>query len=107
MTRGYGWIEDESGDATKLTVSDYFEDQPYVERWRFSKSPAPEDTEPFAVPVFPRTFSEYVNTLIGAGFLVSRIEEPRPTQEACRQHPWLRRWRDHATLFLYIRAVKA
>jgi SAM-dependent methyltransferase len=106
MTRGYGWIEDESGTAAKLTVSDYFARQPYVERWRFSKGPTPNDAEPFAVPVFPRTLSEYVNTLIDAGFVVRGIEEPRPTEEACREHPWLQRWRDHATLFLYVRAVK-
>jgi SAM-dependent methyltransferase len=106
MTRGFGWIGDEDGSATKVTVSDYFAGQPYVERWRFSKGPAPEDAEPFAVPVFPRTLSEYVNTLIEAGFTVKGIEEPRPSEEACREHPWLQRWRDHAALFLYVRAVK-
>ena len=105
MTRGYGWMEDENGNATKLTVSDYFDDQPYVERWRF-KGPAPKDAKPFAVPVFPRTLSEYVNTLIRTGFVLEEIGEPRPSEDACKEHPWLRRWRDHATLFLYVRAVK-
>jgi SAM-dependent methyltransferase len=106
MTRGYGWLdEDESGYATKLTVSDYFDDQPYVERWRF-KGPAPKEATPFAVPVFPRTLSEYVNTLIRTGFVLEEIAEPRPSEEACNRHPWLRRWRDHATLFLYVRARK-
>jgi len=105
MTRGYGWMEDENGNATKLTVSDYFDDQPYVERWRF-KGPAPKDAKPFAVPVFPRTLSEYVNTLIRTGFVLEEIGEPRPSEDACKEHPWLRRWRDHATLFLYVRALK-
>jgi SAM-dependent methyltransferase len=105
MTRGYGWVEDENGYATELTVADYFRRQPYVERWRF-KGPAPKDAEPFAVPVFPRALSEYVNTLIRAGFVLEEIGEPRPSEEACKRHPWLRRWRDHATLFLYVRAVK-
>ena len=106
MTRGYGWVEDENGYATELTVADYFRRQPYVERWRF-KGPAPKDGEPFAVPVFPRTLSEYVNTLIRAGFVLEEIGEPRPSEEACERHPWLRRWRDHATLFLYVRASSA
>jgi SAM-dependent methyltransferase len=106
MTRGYGWMEDENGNATKLTVSDYFGDQPYVERWRFKGGPAPKDARPFAVPFFPRTLSEYVNTLIRAGFVLEEIAEPRPSEDACKEHPWLQRWRDHATLFLYVRAVK-
>jgi SAM-dependent methyltransferase len=106
MTKGYGWLdEDDSGYATKLTVADYFRRQPYVERWRF-KGRAPKDVRPFAVPVFPRTLSEYVNTLIRAGFVLEEIAEPRPSEDACREHPWLRRWRDHATLFLYVRASK-
>jgi len=106
MTRGYGWVKDEHGNPTKLTVSDYFESQPYVERWRFSEGPTPRDAEPFAVPVFPRTMSEYVNALIEAGFTLRRLEEPRPSEDACEEHPWLQRWREHATLFLYVRAVK-
>jgi 2-polyprenyl-3-methyl-5-hydroxy-6-metoxy-1,4-benzoquinol methylase len=106
MTRGYGWMEDENGNATKLTVSNYFGHQPYVEHWRFEGGPAPKDAEPFAVPVFPRTLSEYVNTLIRAGFVLEEIAEPRPSEDMCEKHPWLQRWRDHATLFLYVRAVK-
>jgi SAM-dependent methyltransferase len=119
MTKGYGWTTGLTDSATgrgrrhvnddnpgRLTVSHYFSDQPFVERWKFSKNPASEDLEPFAVPVFPRTLSDYVNTLIMTGLVLKGIEEPRPSEEACREHPWLRRWRDHATLFLYIRAGK-
>jgi len=94
MTRGYAWLdEDESGHATKLTVSDYFGEQPYVEQWRFKTGgPTPRDVEPFAVPVFPRTLSAYVNTLIRTGFVLKEIAEPRPSEEACERHAWLRRW---------------
>jgi len=105
-TKGYGWTIDADEDPGKLTVSDYFSDQPSVERWKFSKNPASKDIEPFAVPFFPRTLSDYVNTLIKTGFVLNGTEEPRPSEEACKQHPWLRRWRDHATLFLYIRTAK-
>ena len=34
------------------------------------------------------------------------IEEPQPSQEMCEKYPWLQRWRDHAAIFLYVRAVK-
>ena len=105
LTKGFGWIPDDE-NAMKITVSDYFDREPWVEHWRFSKAPIPEDVEPFAVPNFPRTLSEYLNALIEAGFTLKRIQEPRPSQEMCEKHPWLQRWRDHAAIFLYVQAVK-
>jgi len=77
-----------------------------MERWRFSKSPVSDDFEPFVVPFFPRTLSQYINALIEAGFILKELEEPRPSDEACKKYPWFRRWRDHAAIFLYMRAVK-
>ena len=106
MTKGFGWIRDEHGNDVKITVSDYFAREPWVERWRFSKAPVSESIEPFAVPRFPRTLSDYLNALIEAGFVLKRIEEPRPSQEMCEEHPWLQKWRDHAAIFLYVYAVK-
>jgi SAM-dependent methyltransferase len=44
--------------------------------------------------------------LLGAGFVLKRIEEPRPSEEYCQAHPSKRGWRDHAALFLYFRAEK-
>jgi SAM-dependent methyltransferase len=41
--------------------------------------------------------------LLGAGFVLKRIEEPRPSEEYCQAHPSQRGWRDHAALFLYFR----
>ncbi|MCK4328532.1 hypothetical protein KAX02_01695 [candidate division WOR-3 bacterium] len=61
---------------------------------------------PIAVPCFPRTFSEYLNVLIDAGFVLKRLEEPRPTLKMCKKHPWLQSWRDHAAIFLYVHAEK-
>jgi hypothetical protein len=75
-----------------------------VERWRFSD--APQDAPEFAVPLFDRTLAEYVNTLIAAGFVLERIEEPRPSEEYCLAHPSQRGWRDHVALFLCFRATK-
>jgi SAM-dependent methyltransferase len=106
MTKGIGWIEGERGEPTKLTASDYFSDEPYLERWKFAASPAGEDAEPFTIPYFPRTLSNYVNGLLEAGFAVKRIAEPRPTLRMCKKHPRLQRWRDHAAIFLYVHGVK-
>jgi SAM-dependent methyltransferase len=105
-TKGHEWIHDKQGNCIKLAVSDYFDDRPRVEHWRFSKGVAPKDVMPFAVPRFAKTFSEYFNALIRVGFVLKAIEEPRPSEEACKQYPWLQRWRDHAAAFLYVRVVK-
>lgn len=106
ITPGAGWLRDEDGDEVALRVADYFATRPYVEQWTFSKAPVPPDDPPFSVPRFPRTLSVYLNSLIDAGFVLSRFEEPRPSPEAASAHPWLRRWRRHAALFLYIEAAK-
>ncbi len=112
MTRGYGWVCDEDENPAGITVSHYFDREPWAEHWRFSKAPGSEnaafasEVEPFAVPRFPRTLSDYLNALIEAGFTLKRIQEPRPSQEMCEKHPWLQKWRDHAAIFLYVRAEK-
>jgi ubiquinone/menaquinone biosynthesis C-methylase UbiE len=112
VTKGYGWICDDDENPAVITVSDYFAREPWVERWKFSKAPGSEnaafasEVEPFAVPRFPMTLSDYLNALIEAGFVLKRTQEPRPSQETCEKHPRLQRWRDHAAIFLYVRAVK-
>jgi len=105
-TRGMGWIRDESGREIKFTVADYFNSDSWIDRWKFSQAPNAAEVENFAVPYFTRTLSEYINSVIGAGFVLTELHEPRPTEEACREHPWLRRWREHVSLFLYVRASK-
>ena len=106
MTRGFGWVRDDNGRAVRLTVSDYFDTHPWLEHWGFSDPPQPEEAALFAVPAFPRTLSDYINTLVRAGFILKEIAEPRPPEEACRLHPSMQGWRYHAALFLYIRAEK-
>jgi len=105
MTKGFDWLRDDDGKAARLLVSGYFDAEPWVESWQFNS--APEGTAPFAVPVFPRTLSDYVNALVAGGFALREMREPRPSEEACREHPWLQPWRDHAALFLHVHAVKA
>jgi ubiquinone/menaquinone biosynthesis C-methylase UbiE len=106
MTKGIGWIEGERGEPAKLTASDYFSAEPYVERWKFAASGVPEDAEPFTIPYFPRTLCDYINRLLEAGFALERVAEPRPALRMCKKHPRLQRWRDHAAIFLYVHGVK-
>jgi SAM-dependent methyltransferase len=104
MTKGFDWLRDDEGNETRLLVSGYFDRETWVERWKFEA--APEGTPLFAVPVFPRTLSDYVNALVAAGFALREMREPRPSEEACREHPFLRPWREHAALFLHFHAAK-
>jgi SAM-dependent methyltransferase len=106
-TPGLRWYRDESGRETHLLVADYFSDQSYIERWRFSKAPEATQAEPFCVPRFGLRLEDYVNALCGAGFQITRIAEPRPTAEQSEKHPWLDRWRRHAALVLFVAARKA
>jgi len=104
LTKGAQWIRNEDGVKIKWIVANYFDPAGWVERWRFTD--APRDVPEFATPRFDRTLSEYVNTLIAAGFVLERIDEPRPSEEYCLAHPSQRGWRDHAAVFLYFRATK-
>lgn len=87
MTRGFGWVRNENDEPVKLTVSDYFRRRPYAERWTFSQLPTDQAVEPFSVPNFPRTLSEYLNTLIETGFVLKKIYEPRPSANTCPAVP--------------------
>jgi 2-polyprenyl-3-methyl-5-hydroxy-6-metoxy-1,4-benzoquinol methylase len=103
-TKGAKWLRDEQGVKVMWMVRDYFNPASWVERWRFTDA-APEAPE-FSVPRFDRTLSEYVNDIIAAGFEVKKLAEPRPSEEYCQAHPSQRGWRDHAALFLHVRAEK-
>lgn len=104
IVRGAQWMRDEHGTKVAWVVRNYFNPLPWVERWRFTDAPAaaPE----FSVPRFDRTLSEYVNAVLAAGFRLTRMEEPRPSEEYCQAHPSQRGWREHAGLFLHLQATK-
>jgi len=106
ITPGLGWVTDKKGERIKLTISNYFIEDHYVEQWKFSKSPEAEKLPMFNIPRFPRTLSGYVNSLIEVGFKIKRIQEPKPTKEICKEHPWLTQWYNTATPFLYIKVEK-
>lgn len=100
------WLVDQDGIHQGLRVGRYFDQAPFVERRRFSKRPNPEDAPMFHVPRFPRTLSDYLNPLCEVGFRIAKIAEPRPDEAVSAQHAWLKRWRDHAPLVLFVSATK-
>ena len=106
ITPALQWLIDDDGVYAGLRVGRYFDQSPFVEHWRFSKRPDPDQVRPFAVPRFPRTLSDYLNPVSDAGIHSLRIAEPRPEARVSADRPWLKRWWDHAPLVLFVSAVK-
>ncbi|MFH1643870.1 MAG: class I SAM-dependent methyltransferase [bacterium] len=107
MTKGYGWIEESENEKTKykLLVSDYFEKESWLNKWKFSHNPEKEKQEEFEIPFFSRTISEYINILIENGFVIKKLCEPKPDKELAEKYSGLKKWQEAAP-FLYIHAVK-
>jgi len=106
FTEGMRWFMDERTGQERVCVGNYFKNTPYVDKWKFSMSPEVSRLPEFEVPNFPRTLSEYVNGVLHAGFQLVELREPRPTEEDCRKYPALEKWRNHAAIFLQVRAQK-
>ena len=101
-------VRDEAGSTYAIEVGDYFRRlDGEVEEWLFSAAPpeAREGLRPFRIPYFTRTLSEWLNSLIGSGFVLEGLGEPRPSDEAIRDHPGLQSARAGA-FFLRVRARK-
>lgn len=102
-------LRDAAGRSYAVEVGDYFRRlHGEVEEWTFGAAPASvrEGLRPFRVPRFTRPLGEWLNLLVGAGFVIDRVEEPRPTDEAVRQCP---RIQDAQVVayFLHVRVTKA
>ena len=107
VTRAIEWLRAADGACSGLRVGRYFDKTPFVEHWRFSKRPEPDAIQPFEVPRFPRTLSDFINAVCAAGFRITKIDEPRPDEATVREHAWLSRWHEHASLVLFVAAVKS
>lgn len=106
-TKGFGWVRDNSGQEIKFTVADYFNDEPWIDRWKFGHAPNASQVEEFGVPRFDRTLADYINLTVAAGLRLEKICEPRAPESACERYPEaFRKFRDHIPLFFYVRASK-
>jgi SAM-dependent methyltransferase len=100
------WLRDEAGEEIGFRVGEYFTDDIYIDRWRFSAAPE-ENGDLFAMPRFPHRLETYINGLVTAGFRILKIQEPRPTKAMAAANPRFARLRRHIPLFLYFAAEKA
>jgi hypothetical protein len=101
-------LREENGDVRAIEVAGYFDRiDGLVETWCFSNLPPEEraEFEPFKVPRFHRTLSEWVEMIVQAGLVIQKLGEPSASPDVARQFPMLADTRV-AGLFLHIRAVK-
>jgi 2-polyprenyl-3-methyl-5-hydroxy-6-metoxy-1,4-benzoquinol methylase len=96
----FGWWTGAPDGVPRMQVARYFTRKARLAKWAFPRGEAT-----FAVPRFPRTLEDYVTALGEAGFRIDALAEPRPDAAACRRHPALALWREHAAAFLHVRAV--
>ena len=83
-------LRDAAGKSYAVEVGDYFQRlHGKVEEWTFGAAPASvrQGLPPFRVPRFTRPIGEWLNLLVEAGFVIERVEEPRPSDEAVRACP--------------------
>lgn len=102
-------VRDENRKVLAIEVRDYFRaTNGEIETWRFGAAPEHEKAkvEPFKVPRFHRTLSDWVNLIIATGFAIEHMHEPTVDPETARAMPYL----DDtllAPLFLHMRVRKA
>lgn len=83
-------LRDARGLTYAIEVGDYFHNRNgEIDQWLFATVPPAikRQTAPFKIPLFTRTVSQWVNLLIEAGFVIERVEEPRPSDAAVRACP--------------------
>lgn len=83
-------LRDENGRTYAFEVGDYFDtEDAVIQEWTFSAAPREirESVRPFRVPTFNRTLSQWLNLLLDAGFVLERMDEPRPSDEVVAKHP--------------------
>ena len=93
QTPQWQWARDEQGEKIGIVCGDYFERRDgRIEEWTFGAAPdeLKQRYPKFRIPRFFRTLSEWMNMLLDAGFVITRIQEPAPDEERVRRDPSLR-----------------
>jgi ubiquinone/menaquinone biosynthesis C-methylase UbiE len=101
-------LRDETGYTYAIEVGEYFRGREgEVQEWLFHAAPPEvrEELRPFRIPIFMRTLSSWLNSLVEAGFVLERFGEPWPSDEAVQERPGLQDAQIVA-YFLHVRARK-
>jgi ubiquinone/menaquinone biosynthesis C-methylase UbiE len=101
-------LRDANRRTYALEVGDYFRRlEGTLAEWTFSAAPAEvrDGVAPFRIPRFNRPLGQWINLLIDSGFVIERLEEPRPDDDAVRAYPKLQ-CAQVVAYFLHIRVRK-
>lgn len=101
-------IRDGSGEVRTVEVGRYFDaTDGEIETWHFSTTPAEERArvEPFRVPRFHHTLSEWVALIVKPGFVIEALGEPMAGEEVAVAEPIVADTRV-APIFLHFRLRK-
>lgn len=102
FTKGLSISRQHDGRGGAIVISDYFEEKSYEQVAAIKNGHG----DGLAVRQFPYTISDYLQGLLSCGLMISRVEEPRPSQEILRELPHLHFWNQHAALYLFLQASK-
>jgi ubiquinone/menaquinone biosynthesis C-methylase UbiE len=83
-------LRDANHRTYAIEVGDYFQNRDGdIDEWLFKAAPShvKQVMRKFRVPRFRRTLSQWLNLLIGTGFQLERVEEPRPIDDTVAAHP--------------------
>ncbi len=101
-------LRDSTNRTYAIEVGDYFLGREgEIDEWLFKAAP-PEvkhGLRKFRIPHFSRTLSQWMNFVIETGFLLERVEEPRPSDEVVAAHPELHQ-AQVVSYFLHLRVRK-
>lgn len=78
----HGWVRDEHGRKTVMTLDRYFDVGQRIEQWNMTRL-----TATWEAPVWHRTLSELSEVIAAAGLAIRRLSEPRPTPEQVERYP--------------------
>jgi len=78
------WELDELGNKAALKIDRYFQTGAVVCHWNMQRLKYHWDA-----PYWRHTLSEWSKLIAAAGFLIRRIDEPRPTKEQVQRNPHL------------------
>ncbi|MDQ0291809.1 class I SAM-dependent methyltransferase [Oligosphaera ethanolica] len=101
-------LRNEQGLTYAIEVGDYFRSlDGELSEWLFGSAPSElkQKYPKFKVPRFTRTVSQWLNMLVETGFVIERVEEPRPSDETVQQCPAVQDAQVVA-YFLHVRARK-
>ncbi len=101
-------VRNDDGTTRAIEIARYFDPvDGEIETWCFSSLPpeAKRSTEPFRIPRFHRTLSQWVEMIVTAGLVIEAFGEPSASPEVAAAVPYVEDTRV-APLFLHVCARK-